>query len=341
MTNRGTLTDYNMNMARERMRTMSLAPKPQPSFLAFLSQPALPVFGRGKRRKRHGHQTACCGLWAAFTRLWRGGDPKRTARVGMDLAHAVPKSTGMQLDPLARRLSVNRLSLTSSSQFGAWYKDSDDVRSQSTGRWYVLHPISSARIAWDYTLVAIVLATVFIVPFRLAFIHESQEGEVTDGANGVGGRTLIGIDVALDVLCWIDLASNFFFGFVTINTASAKQELVSDCRRIALRYCRRWFIIELLSVGFPPFQACAALSRMRGLVDTRQQCSTSASSSSGRHATHSLLSLCRNSIADPMFEPTTRLTSDSLRRFSHDLHSHLRPRRQRQLAHCGCSGFRF
>ena len=54
-------------------------------------------------------------------------------------------------------------------------------------------------------------------------------------------------------------ALHFFFGFVTINTASAKQELVTEWRRIALRYCRRWFVVELLSVGFPPFQAATDL----------------------------------------------------------------------------------
>ena len=43
----------------------------------------------------------------------------------------------------------------------------DDVRSQSTAYWYVLHPVTRARLAWDYVLRALVLGTFFVVPIRL------------------------------------------------------------------------------------------------------------------------------------------------------------------------------
>ena len=94
----------------------------------------------------------------------------------------------------------------------------------------------------------LVLTSVLIVPLRLAFIFDP------DTAESLGSRLLVTLDTTLDVLCLVDIVSNFFFGFVTVNTANAKQELVSSWRRICVRYLRRWFTIELLSLGIPPFQ---------------------------------------------------------------------------------------
>jgi hypothetical protein len=64
-------------------------------------------------------------------------------------------------------------------------------------------------------------------------------------------------DVALDALCVLDVISNFSFGFVTVNAASSKREVVSDCRRIAVRYLKHSCALEVISIGIP-FQAAAS-----------------------------------------------------------------------------------
>ena len=61
--------------------------------------------------------------------------------------------------------------------------DPDDLRSQKTGRWYVLHPISPFRVVWDYLLVALVLASVLAVPLQLAFCNQTSEALTVPGTS--------------------------------------------------------------------------------------------------------------------------------------------------------------
>ena len=131
---------------------------------------------------------------------------------------------------------------------GAWYQE-DDVRSQSTGQGCILHPISQARVLWDYALRFLALSTCFIVPLRLAFVYN----DASDTSPLFGGTqtVLIAADVFLDVLCFADVASNFLFGYVTANVMNGKRELVCDWRQIAIRYLRRSCALEVASIGIP------------------------------------------------------------------------------------------
>ena len=193
-------------------------------------------------------------------------------------------TTATALDPL-RRMSVQRISLSSSGSLtGAWYKD-DDVQAQPTGKWcarhpaqpagqsarraadtsrainkpqlhccmrsalwrrYILHPTSAGRFLWDYALRFLVFASLVVVPLRLAFVHtEEPESWLA---------VILYADVALDLLCVIDVALNFSFGYITVNAETARREVVSDGRRIAKRYLRHSCVLEMLSIGIP-FQA--------------------------------------------------------------------------------------
>ena len=53
----------------------------------------------------------------------------------------------------------------------------------------------------------------------------------------------------IDVLFVVDLCSNFLFGYVVFNRATATVEIISRPDLIAKRYLRNWFALELLSLG--------------------------------------------------------------------------------------------
>lgn len=110
-------------------------------------------------------------------------------------------------------------------------------------RRYILHPISLGRLGWDYVLRFIVLASLVVVPLRLAFVHKDLQQ-----------RWLASVayaDVVLDIFCVLDVLLNFSFGFVTVNPETARREVISDWRRIAIRYLRRSCALEVLAIGIP------------------------------------------------------------------------------------------
>ena len=113
----------------------------------------------------------------------------------------------------------------------------------NSARRFILHPISTGRIAWDYALRCLVLATLVIVPLRLAFVHENSPQRWR--------LIILYIDVALDAVCVLDVLSNFSFGFIRVNPETARREVVSDWRTIACRYLRKSCALEVLSIGIP------------------------------------------------------------------------------------------
>ena len=62
-------------------------------------------------------------------------------------------------------------------------------------RRYILHPISTGRLVWDYGLRFLVLATLVVVPLRLAFVYKESQG---DGSTSPLSFLIIYADVALD-----------------------------------------------------------------------------------------------------------------------------------------------
>lgn len=114
--------------------------------------------------------------------------------------------------------------------------DPDNLRLQKTGHWYVLHPMARYRVVWDYLLVALVLSSTLAVPLQLAFCDKASATLATPVA-------------IIDALFVVDLCSNFLFGYVVFNRATATVEIISRPDLIAKRYLRNWFALELLSLG--------------------------------------------------------------------------------------------
>ena len=61
--------------------------------------------------------------------------------------------------------------------------DPDNLRLQKTGHWYVLHPMTRYRVAWDYLLVALVLSSTLAVPLQLAFCDTASAALATPGTS--------------------------------------------------------------------------------------------------------------------------------------------------------------
>lgn len=91
-----------------------------------------------------------------------------------------------------------------------------------------IHPDSTWRLAWDLFVAMIIIYSVVMVPWRIAFESEAQ------GA-------WLAVDVTADCLFTADIIANFRTGYR--NTLG-----VVTWRGMARHYARRWFTIDLLSV---------------------------------------------------------------------------------------------
>ena len=128
--------------------------------------------------------------------------------------------------------------------------------------------MSRYRVVWDYLLVALVLASALAVPLQLAFCDETSAALATPGTSlhqcppprpELSSITTLTTLITLlsplaavaiiDVLFVLDLCSNFLFGYVVFNRATATVEIVSRPDLIVKRYLRNWFPLELLSLG--------------------------------------------------------------------------------------------
>ena len=144
--------------------------------------------------------------------------------------------------------------------------DPDNLRLQKTGHWYVLHPMARYRVVWDYLLVALVLSSTLAVPLQLAFCDKASAALATPGTSLHQRPHSPRLDLSptttptlllpplpavaiIDVLFVVDLCSNFLFGYVVFNRATATVEIISRPELIAKRYLRNWFALELLSLG--------------------------------------------------------------------------------------------
>lgn len=91
-----------------------------------------------------------------------------------------------------------------------------------------IHPDSSWRLAWDLFVALVIVYSVVMVPWRIAFESEAQ------GA-------WLAVDITADCIFTADIVANFRTGYR--NTLG-----VVTWQRMARHYARRWFAIDLLSV---------------------------------------------------------------------------------------------
>jgi len=97
--------------------------------------------------------------------------------------------------------------------------------------WHVIDPDSPLKTAWDIMTLVLVVYFAFMVPYRIGFDVPLNEGEQL-------------LDTISDVIFIVDLIVSFRTAF--------KQDgiVIYDSKRMAVRYLKSWFAIDLLA-SFP------------------------------------------------------------------------------------------
>ena len=111
------------------------------------------------------------------------------------------------------------------------------------GRHFMFHHLSGFVSCWDWTMVAIALYTTLYLPLELTFVVVRYSGHET-------------IEGLLDTICAIDV-------LVVFRTTYRDHGYdVSSARKVALRYARNLFALDLLSsVPFDKFARYSCQSR--------------------------------------------------------------------------------
>lgn len=98
----------------------------------------------------------------------------------------------------------------------------------------VFDPMGSFKMGWDTGMVFVIIATVMLTPFQLAFVPEER-------CVNVWGDALEIVSISLDGLLLLDCV-------VTFRTAVyIGNELSMDRRKIAVRYLKGWFALDFLA----------------------------------------------------------------------------------------------
>ena len=107
-----------------------------------------------------------------------------------------------------------------------------NVFKQSTSKramdWGVIHPLEPWRLAFDYFLMALIVYSIIVVPYRLAFDVPAEAG-------------WLAFELTVDGLFLMDMMLNF-------NTAIfVGEELIGKRKTITAKYLRGWFVVDFLS----------------------------------------------------------------------------------------------
>lgn len=114
---------------------------------------------------------------------------------------------------------------------------------------YLLHPHGSFKAVWSLVMSVLLLYTVVVMPFSMAYLEST------------GFDTWFFIDTTVDGLFFIDVIVNFLSAYY-----NSEGVLVVNLRTIILKYSRSWLIIDLFACF--PFSA----------IDTGDDASTTTNS---------------------------------------------------------------
>lgn len=122
--------------------------------------------------------------------------------------------------------------------------------------WTILH-YSPFKAFWDWLILFLVIYTAIVTPYVASFIltrdklqeelNKNPETRRDTGPVNVYSDPLVIVDYIVDVMFIVDIFINFRTTFVDKN-----DEVVSHPCRIAVHYCKTWFIIDL--VAAVPFE---------------------------------------------------------------------------------------
>ena len=99
------------------------------------------------------------------------------------------------------------------------------------GKMCLIFPDDPFKGRWDILVMVALLFVCFITPYRIAFVEKDNVEWVI-------------IDCGIDLLFLTDLILTFFMAYNDENT----YEIVTDRKKIACRYLRFWFLVDLLAV---------------------------------------------------------------------------------------------
>ena len=94
--------------------------------------------------------------------------------------------------------------------------------------WHIVDPESTAKVAWDFLVLMLVMFYGVVVPYRLGFQVDGSETEQV-------------LDDIANVIFMIDIVASFRTAYKEDGV------LIKDPHRIAQRYARSWFIIDLVA----------------------------------------------------------------------------------------------
>ncbi|XP_020604757.1 potassium voltage-gated channel subfamily H member 6-like [Orbicella faveolata] len=117
--------------------------------------------------------------------------------------------------------------------------------------WTILH-YSPFKAFWDWLVLFLVIYTAIVTPYVASFIltrdkqqeerNKDPETRRNTGPVNIYSDPLVIVDYIVDVMFIVDIFINFRTTFVDAN-----DEVVSHPCRIAVHYCKTWFVIDLVA----------------------------------------------------------------------------------------------
>ncbi|XP_028397826.1 potassium voltage-gated channel subfamily H member 6-like isoform X2 [Dendronephthya gigantea] len=125
------------------------------------------------------------------------------------------------------------------------------------------------KIVWDWFVLLLVLYTAIEVPFLIAFIVQNENSEESSNlssylSSGKATATLVVVDLCVDLFFFCDIVVNFRTTYIGKNDA-----LVTDPKKIALRYLRTYFIVDFVAaipwdiIAVPAHESTTSLSLLK------------------------------------------------------------------------------
>jgi hypothetical protein len=102
---------------------------------------------------------------------------------------------------------------------------------------FVIYPESRWRKRWELFITFLLLYACCATPYILAF--EDSQGSIETWTD------VVDLEFVVDVFFFFDLVANFFFAYY-----NNELDLVDDKKKIAMRYMKSWFLVDLMAV-FP------------------------------------------------------------------------------------------
>lgn len=132
------------------------------------------------------------------------------------------------------RLPTYPLSLAS-LRFPCRYGEGDSEDQKIAASKFIIDPHGTFRMCWDVWMAFVLVYIAFYVPYRVCLYWD--DGELSS--------TLEDVELASDIIFWIDMALNF-------NTATIDKDgkLVTSRRLIAIAYIKGFFFLDLVA-SFP------------------------------------------------------------------------------------------